>query len=426
MALFDKFNKDDLMSKIKGAANAAADKAKAGMDSVKTGIEQKKQEYEQKKAAEAERLAQMEKLAAERAEEIIAAINGYSNEKQFFAGIDKQTLLAFTKDFYDKIFMPANSVNHSKISMHPYIDAKELGKLALLWPALSSDETPLILISPDKKQRILITDKNLYFALTLAEDANFLVKGSVSGEQIGTYTAEKADAGCIFKCDEYVLASFAPSKTVSEDFVTLTNYFSCIEKKDFTITDEEVDSLIRTKIGENVYAEVKKYLAYDDELMVYFAWGIDSLSAKDYIVCTTKQIIIIDREMLGTTANIKQFYYEDITSASAIQNSTSNDLTVALIESAITAATKTCDLVLNVTGTTHRINTLFKVEVERIVAVYHHYRKMAKTASAQPQVIVQQPQTDVADQLKKFKDLLDAGVLTQEEFDAKKKQLLGL
>lgn len=32
----------------------------------------------------------------------------------------------------------------------------------------------------------------------------------------------------------------------------------------------------------------------------------------------------------------------------------------------------------------------------------------------------------VADELKKFKDLLDSGVITQEEFDTKKKQLLGL
>ena len=31
-----------------------------------------------------------------------------------------------------------------------------------------------------------------------------------------------------------------------------------------------------------------------------------------------------------------------------------------------------------------------------------------------------------ADELKKYKDLLDAGIITQEEFDAKKKQLLGL
>lgn len=35
------------------------------------------------------------------------------------------------------------------------------------------------------------------------------------------------------------------------------------------------------------------------------------------------------------------------------------------------------------------------------------------------------PQSN-ADELKKFKDLLDSGVITQEEFDQKKKQLLGL
>ncbi|WP_286926469.1 MULTISPECIES: SHOCT domain-containing protein [Lysinibacillus] len=31
---------------------------------------------------------------------------------------------------------------------------------------------------------------------------------------------------------------------------------------------------------------------------------------------------------------------------------------------------------------------------------------------------------DVADEIRELKDLLDAGILTQDEFDAKKKQLL--
>mgnify|MGYP003461922292 FL=1 len=38
----------------------------------------------------------------------------------------------------------------------------------------------------------------------------------------------------------------------------------------------------------------------------------------------------------------------------------------------------------------------------------------------------QQPGISAADELKKFKELLDMGAITQEEFDAKKKQLLGL
>jgi hypothetical protein len=36
------------------------------------------------------------------------------------------------------------------------------------------------------------------------------------------------------------------------------------------------------------------------------------------------------------------------------------------------------------------------------------------------------PGISVADELKKFKELLDMGALAQEEFDFKKKQLLGL
>lgn len=45
---------------------------------------------------------------------------------------------------------------------------------------------------------------------------------------------------------------------------------------------------------------------------------------------------------------------------------------------------------------------------------------------SKPAPVVEAPKSDEADQLKKYKELLDSGVITQEEFDAKKKQLLGL
>lgn len=47
----------------------------------------------------------------------------------------------------------------------------------------------------------------------------------------------------------------------------------------------------------------------------------------------------------------------------------------------------------------------------------------AKTANAP--VKMEMPKSE-ADELRKYKDLLDSGVISQEEFDAKKKQLLGL
>ena len=42
------------------------------------------------------------------------------------------------------------------------------------------------------------------------------------------------------------------------------------------------------------------------------------------------------------------------------------------------------------------------------------------------QLVQDAKEPSAADELLKYKDLLDKGILTQEEFDAKKKELLGL
>ena len=160
-------------------------------------------------------------------------------------------------------------------------------------------------------------------------------------------------------------------------------------------------------------------MIYDDECAIYFAWGLDTITAKDYVVCTTKQIIIMDREMFGATANVKQFYYEDITSMSTIQN------TMGLLDMAITALFKQCDLQVNVAGACEKIHTLNKIEAERVIAIYHEYRKMIKS-NTQPKVITQQEgkKEDVFKQLEKLAKLKEMGVLTEEEFNNKKVDLL--
>lgn len=63
--------------------------------------------------------------------------------------------------------------------------------------------------------------------------------------------------------------------------------------------------------------------------------------------------------------------------------------------------------------------------MERKLALEKEARD-AQAAQAQAQPAPTAPAGDSAEELKKYKDLLDSGVITQEEFDAKKKQLLGL
>lgn len=410
MAFFDK---------LKDAANTAKEKAQSAIENAKAAQEQKKAEQEAHNA-------EMNEKATQKAQEILSAIQASGTVNGFFSQVSQSELLEFTKEFYDKILMPANSVSRSKITMHPYITGKKFTKFCELVGCFDTTETPLIHLVAEKKKEILITQTSVYFALPLEEDPKFVVKGKVSMEYIGQFSVAQEENAYLLKCDDYTLATLPADKSTIEDCITLNNYFSCITNKDFTITDEEVHNLIREKIGEKVYAEVKKYMVYDDELLVYFAWGLDSLSAKDYFVCTNKQVIMVNREMGGATANIKQFYYEDITSASVLQNSNSTSLTGYLIDTALTAAMQTCDLVLSVAGATTRINMLYKVEAERVVSVYHHYRKIAKSQTAPQPVVVQQaaPQADPMEQLEKLAKLKNAGIISEEEFNQKKAELL--
>ncbi len=67
----------------------------------------------------------------------------------------------------------------------------------------------------------------------------------------------------------------------------------------------------------------------------------------------------------------------------------------------------------------------FRKKGNEMASIINDYiNKRILECSKQSPTIVQQ--TSSADELKKFKELLDSGIITQEEFDAKKKQLLSL
>ena len=70
--------------------------------------------------------------------------------------------------------------------------------------------------------------------------------------------------------------------------------------------------------------------------------------------------------------------------------------------------------------------------------IYNEYQKEAQSLLSELQLIADMNESEstqtvastksvsAADEILKFKQLLDAGIITQEEFDAKKKQLLGI
>ncbi len=70
---------------------------------------------------------------------------------------------------------------------------------------------------------------------------------------------------------------------------------------------------------------------------------------------------------------------------------------------------------------------LRNIILERKMSMIHKFlQERIKEAKQAPLLQVVESQTSDAEELLKFKQLLDAGVISQEEFDAKKKQILGL
>ena len=84
---------------------------------------------------------------------------------------------------------------------------------------------------------------------------------------------------------------------------------------------------------------------------------------------------------------------------------------------------------LSVASSSGRITFYYAEHRNEIYSVLSNLlleRQQTKKEANNPVVTNIRQERSSADELKKFKDLLDSGVITQEEFDAKKKQLLGL
>ena len=82
---------------------------------------------------------------------------------------------------------------------------------------------------------------------------------------------------------------------------------------------------------------------------------------------------------------------------------------------------------ISVSTSSGKISFLAIKNAKEIYEVINNLLIKRQNEKKTPEVIIQDTvKTDEADQIKKYKDLLDSGVISQEEFDAKKKQLLSL
>ena len=118
----------------------------------------------------------------------------------------------------------------------------------------------------------------------------------------------------------------------------------------------------------------------------------------------------------------KTVYYEDITAVQFKQAG----ITAGHIQFSIRGGNESRGGVLAAAGDENTITVANSKNAEAQSVVDYINKKLKELKQRKNAVAPIVQQASAADELKKFKELLDMGIITQEEFDAKKKQLLGL
>ncbi|QHS21462.1 hypothetical protein GWK91_00140 [Virgibacillus sp. MSP4-1] len=149
-----------------------------------------------------------------------------------------------------------------------------------------------------------------------------------------------------------------------------------------------------------------KYLPeslYDDETIKFLTSGF--LENNTWmIVCTNKRILALDK---GMVFGLKQqeIPLDKISSVSFKKKIMYGEIQIVTSSSEI------------------KIENIFKDQVELFVKAINEAQEDANNTNNQTQAV---QQDDTVSQIEKLAKLKDDGILTEEEFTAKKKQLLGI
>ncbi len=406
---------NDFLKKAKETASNAMTSAMNAADSAKEMINEQKAKIEAERAERERVRAELQAQADSEAEIFEAQFS--QTEGTLFA-FDKQALKAFTEDYYDKLYL--NTYGKAGDSFFWCSHSKKVDKIIKKNFAtyFVNDESLLVII--DHVGTVcMLTDKNIYLKKEYGDGTvNCIIRISVDNIESLSYLKDGDEY--VFSCNDIEL--FRTKYESDKNSQSFNDYITRIKERDFEISEKMIDSIIRARIKPAVKKIVDEYV-FDDELFLFCADGYDGDTANDYIICTDKQIVIIDRETFGLTKNVRQFFFENINSMATKQETEGFfDLTMSLLGS--------CKLEINAGGAKETIDKIYNYEAEKIIRIFREKKRQIKENANKPQVIIQQvpeqkpAEDDPISLLQKLATLKDAGIISEEEFNAKKVELL--
>lgn len=187
----------DLMKNVTDKATSVAETAQAK-------FEEQKQLSAIKKEEQNKKMEEMNERVTEYEQELLQNIlSGFSGAPCIEV---EDNILDFTKDYFEKLLLPANSVSASKITMYPYSD-KIQKKAQKALREYDDTETPVFQFEGNKGEFILMTPTKLYIAVAFPENQTFVANVAVDLQQVSQLGFVSTEEGYQVVCNGVELFS---------------------------------------------------------------------------------------------------------------------------------------------------------------------------------------------------------------------------
>ena len=446
MALLDKIKqaKDSAITSVMNTAQKMKEDNERSIRVREERLAREKQQREEQMAAELAYQNELRNKAQVKLDEIEKGITNaeIAESDSFFYGKDTKEVYRFTKDFFEKILLPANNMDKTNITMYPYVDSKLCQQINTSFDISIPPNKILMYLKDVSGNEFMLTNTMFYYRLLLENNPDCKIVGSILINKISNLTLNRDNDCYVFMCNDVEMARIATDSGKTSDYISVNKYFNDIKNADFDITNEEVDKIIKEKLNSFIVMEIENEMS-DNELLQFFTYN----SLGGYVACTTEKIIVASKESGGNISNTSRYYYDEIRSVETTQQAANLGPTVStslggmiaetIVQSAVESAIdsyrkEVCDLEIKGDHIFKRMSNMVKIEADRIVAIFNAYKKehrieeKNKQALQQTPMIIQQTQSqpDILEQLEKLAKLKDAGILTEEEFAQKKAVLL--
>ncbi len=364
-----------------------SDFAQDSLNSIQEEIALKKEEQQRLRE-------EMNRRINDYKEKVMQKLLQKPNDKSLITS-DSSTIVSFTKSFCDDLYLPASNGSNSRLHFYPEY-AKTKDDISKIFPDFTDQEQFLMTYKDSKEQRILLTSNHLYFKIIFPENNAFYCLGHLNLSDLYSFKIEEINQEIIFLINDFALIKVPKADILASDLLSLKNYLNRLANQNFEIKPHQIHQFILSKLDLETTQILHSHLEAD-ELLVYFAWGLDSINSNKFVACTNKKIFFYDQEI---SLN-KYFYYPTIISV------TTQPSTINLLDLSLNIGINPHELTIKTTDQSTTINILYENEAQKVVDLYQRFAK-----------------DDATSLLEKLAQLKEAGILSEAEFNAKKEEIL--